>query len=524
MSRYLRKNKFVILSFTLFVFLAEGLKLMIARLNGTLVDTATAGGRDALFSLFLLIVLLSVAMPVCFYLYSFFSEYFRVRIQREMRKDLFGNILNHSYKEYLKREEGAYIASYTTQIKSLDDSYFFSIYGILQIIADLVLALVFLYFIYPPFVIYSIIATIPAILLPNLLKPMIGRLQEESLKRISDNIAALNEYFDGLDTILFFRRRNQFQKIFFAQNEEVRKIKSKIPVYMQLSVNLSRLILELYTIVIIFLATMEISRGNISIGTYIAAIHIIGDFTGGLAFATHYIQQFSVAKKTLEHIFSFMEDTPHGDKDQNASVDLMSVDNIAFENVDFSYGEKALIQDMTYRFKQKGIYQIVGASGSGKTTLMNLLCNYVTAQSGATKINDHPVAEICNLDSLFTIMRQEAIFFDGTLRDNITMFADHPEETVVSGLVELGIPYIKDKLDDTEINLSGGEARRVMLLRALLRDSDILILDEPLANLDKESIGFVENRLKQIEDKFVFVITHEALSIPVVDTILVGSK
>lgn len=524
MSKYLRKNKLVILLFTTFVFFAEGLKLMIARLNGNLVDTATAGGKDALFSLFVLIVILSIAMPICFYLYSFFSEYFRVRIQKEMRKDLFGNILSHSYKDYLKREEGAYIANYTTQIKSLDGSYFFSIYGILQIIADLVLALVFLYFIYPPFVIYSIIATIPAVLLPNLLKPLISRLQEESLKRVSDNIATLNEYFDGLDTILFFRRRNQFQKIFFAQNEEVRKIKSKIPVYMQLSVNLSHLILELYTIGIIFLATMEISRGNISIGTYIAAIHIIGDFTGGLAFATHYIQQFSVAKKTLEHIFSFMEEEVDSEVSNHRKTEAKTVEDIAFEKVSFSYGEKALIQDMTYRFKQKGIYQIVGASGSGKTTLMNLLCNYVTAQSGETKINGHPVAEIQNLDSLFTIMRQEAIFFDGTLRDNITMFTDYPEETIVSGLRELGVPYIKDKLDDAEINLSGGEARRIMLLRALLRDSDILILDEPLANLDKESIGFVEERLKHIEDKFVFVITHEALSIPVLDTIRVGSK
>lgn len=523
MKKYLKNNIGLILLFVLFGFLSEWLKIHIANQSGRLIDIAISSDGSELFSLFLLIMILSVAMPLSFYLFTLFIQMFRVRVQKNMRNDLFSCVLNRSYGRYLENPEGSYVAAYTAQIKSLDDSYFFSIFGLIQIVAGMLIALIYLYLIYPAFVLYSLLAIVVAFFVPSLFKPLINRLQDEKLKKVAANIASLNEYLSGLDTILFFNRRNKFKEIFFRQNDEIRVLSGNIPTYMLLSVNLSYLVLQLYTVVAIFMSTTLIASGKLSVGAYIASIHIISDFTGGLSFAANYIQQLSVSKRTLRHIFELMkEDADSNVKKSESGTKMDCVDRIEFRDVAFSYNEKPMIRDFSYRFDRKGIYQIVGASGSGKTTLMNLLCAYLRPQSGNTLVNGVDVTRIQNMSELFTIMRQEAIFFDGTLRENITMFADFPEEKILDGLKQLGISKVQDRLNDTEFSFSGGEERRIMLLRALLRDTDILILDEPLANLDKESIAFAEEMIRSVRDKFVFVITHEPLSIPVVSTISVN--
>lgn len=553
MKRYLKQHKALIALFAFFVFASEGILLYLARLNGQLVDLASKGAGtgntgagsmgtgmvSALFPLFGLLVVLSILMPICFYLYTLFIQFFRAKIQAAMRKDLFRSILGRTYRAYLQRDEGEYLAAYTTQIGSLEDSYFRAIFGILQIIASVVFGLFFLYLIHPPFVLYSVIGILPALVVPRLIEPLINRLQKEKIAAVSRNLATLNEYLSGLHTIFLYQRRKVFQKLFSAQTDEISNISARIPQYMNLTTNLSHLLLQLYYVVIVLVTSIEIAKGNISVGSYVAAIHILSDVTGGLGFTAHYLQQFAISKKTIEHIFDVANMETEIDATKVAAVasDTGSLGNtepkteerraltapvqsIEYRDVHFSYdGTTDIINGFDRIFTEKGIYQVVGASGSGKSTLLSLLCGYLAPRSGQTKINDTSVVQIANLNDLFTIMRQEAIYFDGSLKDNITMFADIPDSKILAAFDQMGLTKIAPKLHDTEFNLSGGEQRRTMLIRALLRDTPILILDEPLANLDKESIALVEAVLKQIQDKFVFVITHEPLSIPVVDTI-----
>lgn len=203
MKRYLKQHKALIALFAFFVFASEGILLYLARLNGQLVDLASKGAGagsggtgmvSALFPLFGLLVVLSILMPICFYLYTLFIQFFRAKIQAAMRKDLFRSILGRTYRAYLQRDEGEYLAAYTTQIGSLEDSYFRAIFGILQIIASVVFGLFFLYLIHPPFVLYSVIGILPALVVPRLIEPLINRLQKEKIAAVSRNLATLNEY------------------------------------------------------------------------------------------------------------------------------------------------------------------------------------------------------------------------------------------------------------------------------------------------------------------------------------------
>ena len=113
-----------------------------------------------------------------------------------------------------------------------------------------------------------------------------------------------------------------------------------------------------------------------------------------------------------------------------------------------------------------------------------------------------------------TVMRQEAILFHDTLRNNLTMYQEVPDERLIELLNDLRLDtFASREALDTEImegggNLSGGEKKRICLARALLRDTDVLILDEPLANLDEDTAGRVEDMLLAIRGKLLLVVSH----------------
>lgn len=120
-----------------------------------------------------------------------------------------------------------------------------------------------------------------------------------------------------------------------------------------------------------------------------------------------------------------------------------------------------------------------------------------------------------NLYQLITVMRQEPFLFEDTLRNNLTMFQPLSDQSLIEMLQSVGLHQFAsvDKLDAMinpgGDNLSGGEKKRIGLARSLLRDSPILILDEPLANLDDENVSNIENLILSITDRTVIVISHQ---------------
>ena len=146
---------------------------------------------------------------------------------------------------------------------------------------------------------------------------------------------------------------------------------------------------------------------------------------------------------------------------------------------------------------------------------MNLLLGYFTPNSGNVKIDDVEVNQIANLNQLITIMRQDAILFEDSLRNNITMYQDIPDEKIIEVLREVGLEKYANynsldmPVNESGTNLSGGEKRRVTLARSIIRESPILILDEPLANLDEKNMKSITEYLMTLEDKILIIISHQ---------------
>ena len=189
---------------------------------------------------------------------------------------------------------------------------------------------------------------------------------------------------------------------------------------------------------------------------------------------------------------------------------------IHYEDVSFAYPGAAPILkhfDLTAQLGKR--YLIKGPSGCGKTTAVNLLLRYYDASQGRITVDGVPITEYGSTYGCMTVVRQEAVLFHDTLRNNLTMFRDVPDHGLILLLRELGLNKFatREALDalitENGANLSGGEKKRICLVRALLRDTDVLILDEPLANLDEATAGKIEDLLLSIEGKLLLVVSHQ---------------
>lgn len=209
------------------------------------------------------------------------------------------------------------------------------------------------------------------------------------------------------------------------------------------------------------------------------------------------------------------------------------IESISVENVTFSYvKESAIVKNVSCKFEKSGINCIVGRSGEGKTTLINLCMGLRRPEKGRIYYNDYDIVEGTKLDlyGKIALIEQEPFVFEGSLYDNIFLGRDGDETKALCLLKELQLSYLAETVSELKNNMIGGryrklstgEKQRLSVIRALVRDIDVLFLDEATSNIDLNNanilIGFVKNIAK---DKLVISVSHDETFISNADNVFV---
>ena len=207
--------------------------------------------------------------------------------------------------------------------------------------------------------------------------------------------------------------------------------------------------------------------------------------------------------------------------------------NIEFEDVTFSYADKPVFENMSFKLESGKSYALVGSSGSGKSTVVKLISGFYRVNKGAIKIGGKPLgnysedAIIKNIAFVF----QEPKLFKISLYENVALANDKAsKEEVLKAMQLAGCDSITKKFKDREntiigskgVYLSGGEKQRIALARAILKDAKIIIFDEASAAIDPENEHELQKAFSNLmKDKTVIMIAHRLTSIKNVDEILV---
>lgn len=274
-----------------------------------------------------------------------------------------------------------------------------------------------------------------------------------------------------------------------------------------------------------------LSTGQLGLPAFMVCISIPLGFIGGVLKFAQAASQISRMDACLNVIWDFLGlpelTRPH------ERVEL-SGDSFSFENVSFSYHEGAeVLRDVSFQTKPGSITAIVGPSGSGKSTVAKLMAGFWDASGGAIRYGGHDVRDIPfgQLMEHVAYVAQDTFLFDRTIADNIRMGrqdatdAEVEEAARAAGAYEF-IERLPQGFDtpagEAGARLSGGERQRITIARAMLKNADVVILDEATAYADPENEALVERAISElVAGKTLVTIAHRLSTITGADQIIV---
>lgn len=189
---------------------------------------------------------------------------------------------------------------------------------------------------------------------------------------------------------------------------------------------------------------------------------------------------------------------------------------VKYENFEKEYNQN---------FESGKIYLISGQSGSGKTTLINAICGLREINSGCLIINNkHKVKNLYNYRDKIVYLFQDSILFDRSLKENISYPEDEMNKRAEELLQKFNMKKIMNRKVDSTIKnvLSGGEKKRVDIIRTLSKEKSIYLFDEPTNELDNENVQKVLEEIKNLarENKIIIVISHDERCLNIADSII----
>ena len=241
----------------------------------------------------------------------------------------------------------------------------------------------------------------------------------------------------------------------------------------------------------------------------------------------------SKGNSAAERILNLMNAFNHV-SNTNSNIELDHFQNeIHFKNISFSFGEKKVINRVDLKIKRGNKVAIVGESGSGKTTLINLLNRFYDVESGEILIDGINIKKISkqSLRNSIGLVTQEPILFNDTVNNNISLGKEkHNFDEIISAakisnahdfILKLKEKY-NTNIGDSGGKLSGGQKQRISIARAVLKDPQILLMDEATSSLDSVSEKMVQDAIEKLsKNRTTLVVAHRLNTIQKADLIVV---
>lgn len=336
------------------------------------------------------------------------------------------------------------------------------------------------------------------------------QFNEEAINTVTEN------YQNALLTKLYRAYHYTDRKFQETYNKQY-KSQIGLEVTYSLNVNISNFLIYFISILIWFIGGKEILKGNMSVGEITALLSYQGMLVSPMAFFSEMNNSFNSTLVAIDRLASIFEVE---DEKKEGVIINDQIDSITFKNIGFGYEnrDKSFINVNFELLKGKAI-ALVGASGCGKSTLVKLLLKLYPPTEGEILINGTNIEE-CSVESLrkkIAFVAQDSLFFNDSIRNNIDLGEkiENSQVIMLAQMIDIvsEIESMPDKWDTQIVNggnnLSGGQKKRLDIIRALVRDSDIMIFDESTASIDQHKRKKLFDFLLRIKkEKIIIFITH----------------
>jgi subfamily B ATP-binding cassette protein MsbA len=498
-----------------------------------------ANGKLETLEIVCAVILISVLLSNLFrYLSQRFMEDLRVHTLLNLRKTVFNNVMDLHIGYFNNERKGDIISKVASDVQVVQ----FTVTNTLQVVFKEPLQLIF-------YVIVLLSISVKLTLFALLVIPVSGFIISKIVKRLKQQateahesfakmIGFLDESLSGIKIVKAFNSTERTKEKFHKENEHYSNINRKMVRRQQLASPVSQS-LGVFVVVLIVLygGNLVISGSNeFSPSQFIMYIAIFSQVMQPVKAISDSFSSIHTGIAAGERVLDLI-DTKPALTDKPDAIDLPGFNkSLAFEDVDFYYGERQVLKKISIVVEKGKTVALVGPSGGGKSTIMDLIPRYNDPASGAIKIDGLDLRDV-KVESLRRQMgtvNQESFLFNDTIFNNIAYGTPGAteEEVVTAARIANAHEFILNTdhgyetyVGDRGNRLSGGQRQRICIARAVLANPPIMLLDEATSALDTESEKLVQDALNNLmKNRTSIVIAHRLSTIQHADTIVVIDK
>lgn len=528
----------------LFKMLEALLELFVPLVVAQIIDRGIYYGDKRYIISMCLVMFLLAAIGLAFSLTAqYFAAKSAVGASTAMRSKLFAHIQSFGYEEMDRIGSATLITRMTSDINQVQNGINMALRLFLRspfvVIGSVVMAFTIDFKAALIFVVTVPVLAIVLFTVMAVTKPIYKNVQN-SLDRI---LNITRENLTGVRVIRAFHQEKNEKETFFAANDELTGFQKFAGKISGLSNPMTFIIINFAIIVLVYVGAIRVNAGSLSQGEVVALYNYMSQILVELVKFANLIVTITKALACVNRIGDIFEMSPKmkagetlieinktGDSQLEETVPM-----VEFRDVSFGYHEsgEAAISHISFRAKRGETIGIIGGTGSGKSTLVNLIPRFYDATDGMVLLNGKNVKEISfeELRTKIAVVPQKAQLFAGTIGSNLRLgFPEATEEDLEEALkVSQAKEFVDAKAGRLDAvveqggrNLSGGQKQRLTLARALVRKSEILIMDDSASALDYATDANLRKAIREMNHKpTVFIVSQRASSILNADQIIV---
>lgn len=299
---------------------------------------------------------------------------------------------------------------------------------------------------------------------------------------------------------------------FLDKNSELLRVQAKWR-------NINQLLSNVVRIGVFLIGIYWVRIGYLSLEDLLLSLLVISIVQGNIMQIPAALSSLLEAQesiKTVTGFFSMKDDQSTVQKEVNEQV---QIEKMKIQDLSYGYGDQNVLADLSLVLEVGKIYLWKGKNGSGKSTTANVLMGLIEPKKGKLFINDieTPWSDLKFYRNRFSFLNQDSPIFMGNIEENILFghtdskaALENMNSSWLSGLLPFSDQGLFRSVGERGEGLSGGEAKKIALIREMLRSSELLILDEPLNHLDEFTIEEIKREIVKIKrNSIVIIISHQ---------------